>query len=177
MKGLGKTAVFWLSLFFLIAMVYNAVSNVEQQNLVPFSDFLDEVDNGAIEEAVVRRNTIEFTRKDGSFGATNSLHYPNLVDMMRQQSVKVVVKPDEEQLGTFWSIVISWFPILLLIGVYVFFMRQMQSGSGKAMGFGKSKARLLTEKTQRVTFEDVAGVEEAKEELTEVVDFLRDPKK
>ncbi|RYJ00172.1 MAG: ATP-dependent zinc metalloprotease FtsH, partial [Acetobacteraceae bacterium] len=102
---------------------------------------------------------------------------PQLVQRLTEKGVRVVARPEESDVNPLFQILISWFPMLLLIGVWVFFMRQMQSGGGRAMGFGKSKAKLLTEKQGRITFEDVAGIEEAKSELEEIVEFLRDPQK
>jgi cell division protease FtsH len=94
---------------------------------------------------------------------------------LREKNVRIKAKPPTE--SPWYNILISWFPMLVLIGVWIFFMRQMQSGGGKALSFGKSRARLMSENQEKVTFEDVAGIDEAKEELSEMVDFLRDPKK
>ena len=102
---------------------------------------------------------------------------PNLVDKLNQKGVKITAKPSEDDVPSLLGVLVSWFPMLLLIAVWIFFMRQMQSGGGRAMGFGKSKAKLLTERHGRVTFDDVAGVDEAKEDLQEIVEFLRDPQK
>src|SRR5262249_17774154 len=116
---------------------------------------------------------------DGVAFFTQAPEYPNLVDKLTAKGVKIAASTDDGKMDSFWSALVSWFPILLLVGVYIFFIRQMQSGGGRggALGFGKSRARLLTERTDRVTFEDVAGIEEAKDELHEIVDFLKDPQK
>src|SRR6201992_162644 len=115
--------------------------------------------------------------QSGQAFTTTAPNDPQLVPLMLKHNVAINVKPESDGSFNLMSIFINWFPMLLLIGVWVFFLRQMQAGGGKAMGFGKSRAKLLTERQGRVTFEDVAGVDEAKEELKEIVDFLKDPQK
>ena len=102
---------------------------------------------------------------------------PSLVGRLIEKGVRITAAPIDENMPSLFGVLVSWFPMLLLIGVWIFFMRQMQGGGGQAMGFGKSRARLLTEKVGRITFEDVAGIDEAKEELEEIVEFLKDPQK
>ncbi len=146
-------------------------------NEIAFSDFLAQVTQGQVEEVVIQGDQITGTSKDRSQFMTYAPNDPTLVPRLTDSGVRVIAQPEEEG-STFMRILISWFPMLLLIGVWIFFMRQMQGGGkGGAMGFGKSRARMLTEKHGRVTFDDVAGVDEAKEDLEEIVEFLRDPQK
>ena len=142
---------------------------------INYSEFLTKVDEGGIRDVTIsgRKITGHFSN-DRAF-QTYSPDDPKLVERLAEKNVSIKAQPLAEEGHSLFSILISWFPMLLLIAVWIFFMRQMQSGSGRAMGFGKSKAKLLTEQHGRVTFEDVAGVDEAKEELEEIVDFLRDP--
>lgn len=145
---------------------------------ISYSEFLAKTEEGGISDVVIsgRRITGHFTNNNTSF-QTYAPDDPKLVERLAAKNVGIKVQPPADEGHTLFSILISWFPMLLLIAVWIFFMRQMQSGSGRAMGFGKSKAKLLTEQHGRVTFDDVAGVDEAKEELEEIVEFLKDPGK
>ena len=178
--NLGKNLILWLVVGALLIVLFNMFQQSDGQNnrtAIPFSDFVAEVGNGQVREVMITGKNIEGFYTDGRAFRTYAPDDPNLVERLTSKGVVIRAKPIEDGSPSLMQILISWFPMLLLIAVWIFFMRQMQSGGGKAMGFGKSKAKLLTEKAGRVTFEDVAGIDEAKTELEEVVEFLRDPHK
>lgn len=150
-------------------------SKKEYDNVI-FSDFVSAVQAEKIASVTIQGKNIIGVYKEGKDFKSYAPEDPELMKMLRQYNVKITAKPDDEP-GLWQSILVSWVPMLLLIGVWIFFMRQMQAGGGKAMSFGKSKARLFAGKDNKVTFQDVAGIDEAKEELQEIIEFLTDPKK
>lgn len=180
MNNYGRNIVLWVILSLCLVAVFNVFSTNRQyatsQN-IPYSEFLDEVDRGAIKDVMIKGNNISGKTDDGRPFTSYAPIDLNMVDKLIAKGVKISAAPPEAEGSSFFNILLSWFPILLIVGVWIFFLRQMQSGNNKAMGFGKSKARLLSEKATKVTFKDVAGVDEAKEEMQEIVDFLRDPQK
>lgn len=177
-NSFGKNLLMWLVIFLVAIAAYDIIGSAQTAaGKIAFSEFLNKVESGQVTDVVIRGDIVEGKLSNGEHFNTMAPQYPNLVDKLAAQNIKIDVMPTESSFGTFLGILFSWFPVLLLVGVWVFFMRQMQSGSGKAMGFGKSKARLISDKNNNITFTDVAGIEEAKDELTEIVDFLKDPQK
>jgi cell division protease FtsH len=160
--------------FFVIFSVFSKQYRREPE--VIFSEFMGAVERGDVREVVIQGNDIQGKYKSGEQFRTFAPDDPELVKTLREKQVQIAAKPESES-PWYMMLLLNWFPMLLLIGVWVFFMRQMQVGGGKAMSFGKSRAKLLTENQHRVTFSDVAGVDEAKDELQEIIEFLKDPKK
>ena len=187
MPNSGKNILIWLCLGVLLIALFNIVQGDATHagyTRLAFSEFLGKVDQSQVSDVTIRDSAskgslITGHGSDGAAFVTQAPDYPSLIDHLTEKNVKISAIDDSKS-DSFWSAVISWVVVPgLFIAAYMYVMRSMQSGGGRggAMGFGKSRARLLTEKTERVTFEDVAGIEEAKDELSEIVDFLKDPQK
>jgi cell division protease FtsH len=176
-RNLALWVVIGLLVFALFNLFQGSSTQRGPQTSLAFSDFLVSVDSGEVRDVTIKGNNVSGHYRDGRNFVTYTPNDPTLIEKLSKKGVRITAQPSEEGSPTLWGILISWFPMLLLIGVWIFFMRQMQGGTGKAMGFGKSKARLMTESATRITFDDVAGIEEAKQEVEEVVDFLKDPQR
>ncbi|PLX88093.1 MAG: cell division protein FtsH [Desulfuromonas sp.] len=177
MSQFQKNLALWLVISLLMIMLFNMMSQRDSdQKQINYTEFLSSVETGQVTDVTIQGNQINGVFTDGAKFQTTAPPDLELIPDLKEKGITIVAKPVDDQ-GFWFTLLISWGPILLLIGVWIFFMRQMQSGGGKAMSFGKSKAKLLTDTQGQVTFKDVAGVDEAKQELEEVVEFLKDPKK
>jgi cell division protease FtsH len=173
----SKHIALWLVLALVFLVIFSVFSKQHgREPEIVFSDFMGSVDRGEVQEVVIQGHNIQGKYKNGERFRTFAPNDPELVKSLRDKNVKIAAKPEDES-PWYMVLLLNWFPMLLLIGVWIFFMRQMQVGGGKAMSFGKSRAKLLTENQHRVTFSDVAGVDEAKDDLQEIIAFLKDPKK
>ncbi|MBF0132140.1 MAG: ATP-dependent zinc metalloprotease FtsH [Magnetococcales bacterium] len=178
MNGFYKNLSLWLVIGLLLVMLFNLFNQPQVRDQhIPFSDFLNQLDQGKVTDVTVQGRTLIGILSDGGTFTTYTPEDPDLMRLIREKKVTINARPPEET-PVLLTILISWFPMLLLIGVWVFFMRQMQGGGGRGpMSFGKSKARMQSDKQNKVTFADVAGIEEAKEELQEVIEFLKNPQR
>lgn len=167
----------WLFIGVIIILLFNLFSTPKKtgEELI-FSEFMTRLEAGEVEEVVIKDSNITGQLKDGKRFKTYAPAYPDLVKVLRSQNVKITVKPTEQN-PWYWNLLFSWGPIILLAAIWIFFMRQMQTGGNRALSFGKAKARLASEKSVKVTFSDVAGIEEAKAEVQEIIDFLKAPQK
>ena len=176
-----KNLVIWAVIVFLTIGLYNMFKNpqssISQKQNIIFSEFLSEVENGRVVQVEIQGNNIRGIMSNGEKFTTYSPNDPNLIEKLSDKGVSISAAPLDEKMPSIFGILLSWFPMLLLIAVWIFFMRQMQGGKGGAMGFGRSKAKLMSDARKKVTFDDVAGIDEAKEEVQEIVEFLKSPKK
>ena len=177
MNPLQKNIALWLVISLVFVMIYHLFNQPKTAQMeVIYSDFLSYVDKAQVTEVTIQGDNISGRLSTGKAFKTYAPKDAGVIALLKEKGVRISAKPVDDS-PWYMTVLVSWLPMLLLIGVWIFFMRQMQGGGGKAMAFGKSRARLVTDKSKKVTFADVAGVEEAKAELQEVIDFLRDPKK
>ena len=172
-----KNLILWVVVAVVMMTAYQSFNSTSTGSVTDYTTFITDVENSQVRQAKFEDNEILVTKADGSrYTTVIPLEDKNLLNDLLNKKVKVEGTPPERR-GLLSQILIAWFPMLLLIGVWIFFMRQMQGGGGKAMSFGKSRARMMTQEQIKTTFADVAGCDEAKEEVAEIVDFLREPKK
>src|SRR3989475_2151298 len=178
MNQVYKNLALWMVIGLIVILLFTVFQRAQQsgQEQPNFSEFLRAVEQNRVESVVIRGNHVTYSLKDSpQTQRTYIVDYPDLIKMLRDRGVRIAVKPPDS--NPWYAIFLQWVPMLLFIGVWIFFMRQMQGGGAKALSFGKARARLISEKQNKVTFQDVAGVDEAKEELREIIDFLKDPQK
>jgi cell division protease FtsH len=179
-NNIGRNLLMWVIIGALLVALYSLFQGSSTREGGPeltYSEFIANVESGQVRSVSLQGSTIRGVLQNGRSFKVNKPDDPQLVDRLIKNKVDVRSMPPDKGMHPLVSMIVSWLPIILIVAVWIFFMRQMQSGTGRAMGFGKSRARLLTERQGRVTFEDVAGVEEAKQEVQEIVEFLRDPQK
>jgi cell division protease FtsH len=172
-----KNLALWMVICLVMILLFNMFNQSRvQERETSYTEFMAQVDNGGVAGVVIRGQEITGTDVNGVRFKTYAPQDGDLIKVLRSHGVAIKAKPPSES-PWYMTVLVSWFPMILLIAVWIFFMRQMQGGGGKALSFGKSRARLLTDHSAKVTFADVAGIDEAKEELSEIIDFLKDPKK
>lgn len=179
MKNLNayRGLLIWLIIGVMMILLFNVMSYPKKsEDEILFSDFLSKVEAGEVNEVTIKGNVITGQLKEGKKFKTYFTQYPDLINILREQNVKIAVKL-EEQNPWYWNLFFSWGPIIFLVAIWIFFMRQMQTGGNRALSFGKARAKLISEKTVKVTFADIAGIDEAKAEVQEIIDFLKDPGK
>ena len=178
MNSRVKNLLFWVVVGLFMILLFNlfSVPTHAPEEEVIFSDFMAKLEKGAIEKVIIKANHISGVLKDKTRIRTYSADYPDLVKVLREKDVQIEVKPPDES-PWYITFLVTWGPFILFLGLWFFLMRQMQIGGNKALSFGKSRARMLTEERKKVTFADVAGIDEAKEEVLEIIEFLKDPRK
>jgi len=178
MNSRTKNILFWVVVGLFMILLFNlfSVPHHEPEEEVIFSEFMTKLDKGEIERVIIKASHISAVMKDKTRIRTYSVEYPELVQVLRDRGVQIEAKPPDES-PWYITFLVTWGPFVLFLGLWFFLMRQMQMGGNKAMSFGKSRARLLTEERKKVLFSDVAGVDEAKDEVLEIIEFLKDPRK
>ncbi len=178
MNSRVKNLLFWVVVGLFMILLFNLFSvptHAPEEDVI-FSDFMAQLDKGEITKVIIKANHISAILKDGTRIRTYSAEYPELVKVLRERNVQIEAKPPDEN-PWYITFLVTWGPFILFLGLWFFLMRQMQIGGNKALSFGKSRARLLTEERKKITFSDVAGIDEAKEEVAEIIEFLKDPRK
>ncbi|GKS63077.1 ATP-dependent zinc metalloprotease FtsH [Nitrospira sp.] len=178
MNSRVKNLLFWVVVGLFMILLFNvfSVPTHAPEEEVIFSDFMAKLDKGDFEKDIIKGNNMSGVLKDKTRIRTYSADYPDFVKILRERDVQIEVKPPDES-PWYITFLVTWGPFILFLGLWFFLMRQMQIGGNKALSFGKSRARMLTEERKKVTFSDVAGVDEAKEEVLEIIEFLKDPRK
>jgi len=178
MNSRVKNLLFWVVVGLFMILLFNlfSVPTHSQEEDVIFSDFMAHLDKGDLTRVTIKANNISGILKDGTRIRTYSAEYPDLVKVLRERNVQIEAKPPDDN-PWYITFLVTWGPFILFLALWFFLMRQMQIGGNKALSFGKSRARLLTEERKKVTFSDVAGIDEAKEEVAEIIEFLKDPRK
>src|SRR6201747_283201 len=180
MSNFGRNLALWVIIAVMLVLLFNVFqpgSGQHASQQLAYSDFIGDLNGGRVRSVVIQQHNVTGTLTDGTSFETYLPEDPSLVSRLTEKGAEVVAKPEDSDVNPLVRYLLQWLPMLLLIGAWFFVMRQMQSGGGRAMGFGNSRARMLTEKQGRMTFDDVAGIDEAKGELQEVVEFLKDPQK
>ena len=174
-----KNIALWLLISLVMIFLFNYFNTAEHARSkasLSYSQFLELVKSDKVKSVVLQGEEINGEQKEGQPFKSYAPQDPDLIKLLQRKGVEITAKPKDDS-PWYTTLLVSWLPMLVLVGIWIFFMRQMQSGGGKAMSFGKSRARLMTESSVKVTFKDVAGIEEAKEEVAEIIEFLKDPKK
>ncbi|MGH7236282.1 MAG: ATP-dependent zinc metalloprotease FtsH [Nitrospiraceae bacterium] len=178
MNSKVKNLLFWVVVGLFMILLFNlfSVPTHAPEDDVIFSDFMAQLDKGEVTKVIIKANHISAILKDGTRIRTYSAEYPDMVKVLRERNVQIEARPPDEN-PWYITFLVTWGPFILFLGLWFFLMRQMQIGGNKALSFGKSRARLLTEERKKITFSDVAGIDEAKEEVSEIIEFLKDPRK
>jgi len=178
MNSRVKNLLFWVFVCLFMILLFNlfTVPNQHPEDPVIFSEFMTHLERGDVEKVIIKNNNISAILRDGTRIQTYSVEYPDLVKVLQEKSVQIEAKPPDDN-PWYITFLFSWGPFILFLGLWFFLMRQMQMGGNRALSFGKSRARMLSEDKKKITFADVAGVDEAKEEVVEIIDFLKDPQK